>query len=72
MSDWLDEQDFYELCQQYRHAPLFPIDIVLDAYEALKAHIRRQITAAAIEESDEPESRQDPDPGPSPSLTPNP
>ena len=46
---WLDARDFYELCQQYRHAPLFPIDVVRDAYEALKAHIRRQIMARELE-----------------------
>jgi len=43
-SDYLDEQDFYEMCQQYRHAK----DVIAppglpnasEAYEALKLYIR--------------------------------
>ena len=36
---FLDEQPFYEICQQYRHCP---VDAALP-YEALKAFIRNQI-----------------------------
>lgn len=45
--DWLDDQDFYEMCQQYRHAR----DIAAppgflsaaEAFEALKEYIREHM-----------------------------
>lgn len=43
--DFLEEHEFYELMQQYRHLPLMPQSDVIDAYEAVKAFIRRQVTA---------------------------
>ncbi len=44
---WLESKEFYEVCQQYRHAP----DVLrvaghpnaADAYEILKAYIRERI-----------------------------
>jgi hypothetical protein len=48
VKDWLDEQEFYDICQSYRHAK----DVVADfpgmptaaeAFEALKKYIRDQI-----------------------------
>ena len=38
MTDFLDDREFYELSQAYRHAVL-PKETV-DAWEALKSHIR--------------------------------
>ncbi len=42
LASWLDTQDFYELCQTYRHArdgvPLAPsLLTAAEAYDALKA-----------------------------------
>lgn len=34
-------REFYELCQQYRHAPPVPQSLVCDAYEALIAWVDR-------------------------------
>lgn len=51
--DWLDDQDFYEMCQQYRHAqdavarPGFLT--AAEAFEALKEYIREHMP-----EPDEP------------------
>lgn len=47
--DWLDEQDFYEICQQYRHSNEFKRwstqMTTVEAFEALKTFIRRKIKA---------------------------
>lgn len=47
--DWLDEQDFYELCQQYRHSVEWQRGkgdlTVANAFEALKEFIRKKIEA---------------------------
>lgn len=40
MSDILDEQEFYELMQSYRHAPTVDQNAVTEAYEAVKAFLR--------------------------------
>lgn len=50
--DWLDEQEFYDICQSYRYAK----DVVADfpgmptaaeAFEAMKKYIRDQINVAS-------------------------
>lgn len=38
--DFLGEQEFYDLMQSYRHAPLTNQPLVVDAFEAVKAYIR--------------------------------
>lgn len=38
-SEWLDGQEFYELMQAYRHAPLAPQSEVLGAF----AHVKRRL-----------------------------
>lgn len=51
--DWLDEQDFFEMCQQYRHSVEWrrgPGDkTTVEAFEALKAFI----SEAAITDASE-------------------
>lgn len=47
---WLEEQEFYEVCQQYRHAPDLenPRDdrmVAVKAFEFLKDYIRAHIAA---------------------------
>lgn len=47
--EWLDSQDFYELCQQYRHAkdgsPPNPGSVsAVDAFDALKMAILAEAT----------------------------
>lgn len=49
-ADWLDDREFYEVCQQYRHAqdyicadPNFPS--VVQAFEQLKDYIRAKSAA---------------------------
>lgn len=37
--DWLDGQDFYELCQQYRHAQEWTQPTVVEAFWSLKNYI---------------------------------
>ncbi len=51
MSDYLDEQDFYEVCQTYRHAqdvlPLAPgLLTAAEAFDALKEYIRQNLQTA--------------------------
>lgn len=46
--DWLEEQDFYELMQIYRHAPLVPQAEVREAFEAVKDYIRKQSTKVDV------------------------
>jgi hypothetical protein len=41
--DFLDEREFYELMQVYRHAPLSPQKRVIEAFEAVKRYIREQV-----------------------------
>ena len=50
--DWLDEQEFYEYCQNYRHAsdldPKMPgAPTATEAFEMLKKYIRDQISVAS-------------------------
>lgn len=40
MDDLLDEQEFYELMQDYRNAHFTNQDAVVAAYEAVKTYIR--------------------------------
>ncbi len=40
---WLDERDFYELMQAYRHSPILPLEHVGKAFEAVKAAILEQV-----------------------------
>ena len=44
--DWLDEREFYEQCQIYRHAPITDPRAVVNAFEALKGYIRKHDSAA--------------------------
>lgn len=48
VKDWLDEQEFYEYCQAYRHSglPSSPESTVVESFEALKKYIRDQIDVA--------------------------
>lgn len=51
MSEWLDDQEFYEVCQRYRHAQdMLGTGSILptaaEAFEQLKDYIRQQIAAA--------------------------
>ena len=41
MSDALDEQEFYELMQAYRHCPMTDFAGVNTAFEAVKTYVRR-------------------------------
>lgn len=49
--DWLDEQEFFEVCQSYRHAEdisgALPGPTPSEAFEALKKYIRDQISVAS-------------------------
>ncbi len=40
IKDYLEEQDFYELMQTYRHCPLICISEVIEAFENVKQFIR--------------------------------
>jgi hypothetical protein len=40
---WLDSQEFYELSQAYRHAPLTSQTLVCEAWESLKQGIRNAL-----------------------------
>ena len=51
----LDEQEFYELMQAYRHAPVADQEAVLKAFEAVKQAIRDY----ADDRYDWPDSRND-------------
>jgi len=46
--DVLDEEEFYDLMQAYRHAPLMPQDEVVEAFENIKAWIRALVAVAAM------------------------
>lgn len=37
---FMDDREFYELMQIYRHQPLMPPELVVKAFEDVKAHIR--------------------------------
>ena len=43
-ANWVEEQDFYELMQSYRHAPLSEQEKVMVAFEAVKKFIREHFT----------------------------
>lgn len=47
--EWLDEQDFYEVCQQYRHTPVDRPQDVIKAFEDLKAFIIEKVTVRLLE-----------------------
>lgn len=54
---WLEEQEFYELMQAYRHAKIWDQAAVVAAFEAVKQAIRDH-----CQEKDEwPDSRRDDD-----------
>lgn len=38
---WLDDREFYEYMQAYRHAP--PLAVVVEQFEAVKRFIRLQL-----------------------------
>ena len=40
---WLDERDFYEYMQAYRHAPPTDPAVIVEQFEAVKRFIRRQL-----------------------------
>lgn len=44
---WLDEQDFYEVCQAYRHSREIPLGLPtpVQAFEALKDYIAARCAA---------------------------
>lgn len=44
---WLDERDFYEYMQAYRHAPITDPAVVVEQFEAVKRFIRRQLGKGA-------------------------
>jgi hypothetical protein len=39
--DLLETEEFYNLMQEYRHAPIANQDAVVAAYEAVKEYLRR-------------------------------
>jgi hypothetical protein len=42
LKEWLDSQEFYELMQQYRHAPIVPTDRVVKAFHDVKLAVCSQ------------------------------
>ena len=40
MSDWPESEEFYNLMQAYRHAPMEDQKSVVEAYEAVKEYLR--------------------------------
>lgn len=53
--DWLDKQEFYEVCQTYRHArDMWPnvegAPTAAEAFEALKEYIRKKVGEATSQE----------------------
>lgn len=49
VKDWLDEQEFFDICQAYRHSQDGQPDFMptpAEAFEALKKYIRDQIDVA--------------------------
>ena len=53
--EWLEEQEFYELMQAYRHAPVTDQSAVVAAFEAVKQIIRDKCQ----EREEWPDSRRD-------------
>lgn len=49
MSDALEEQEFYELMQAYRHCPMTDFAGVAEAFEAVKAYVRDEADEAWLE-----------------------
>lgn len=43
---WLDEVEFYNYCQYYRHVPINEPAVVLEAFRDLKDFIRSKIMEA--------------------------
>lgn len=50
LRDVLDDQEFYDLMQTYRHAPMSSQDAVVEAYEAVKCFIREKVVNQMSEE----------------------
>ena len=46
--EYLNNQEFYELMQQYRNAPIDNQAQVIRAFEAVKTYIRAETTNAVI------------------------
>lgn len=42
LKEWLDSQEFYELMQAYRCAPMMPQGPVIEAFEDVKAKVLEQ------------------------------
>ena len=40
MTDWPESEEFYNLMQAYRHAPMEDQKAVVAAYKAVKEHLR--------------------------------
>lgn len=53
--EWLEEREFYELMQAYRHAPVVDQAAVVAAFEAVKQIIRDKCQ----EREEWPDSRRD-------------
>ena len=49
MSDYLDDRDFYELMQSYRHSDIADQKGVIEAFEAVKAYIRAALAQPEAE-----------------------
>lgn len=45
--EWLDGEDFYNLCQYYRHMPITEPGLIRQAFDDLKNYIRRQVKGQA-------------------------
>lgn len=43
MEEWLDGPEFYQLMQNYRHAPLAPQEHVVGAFESVKLAVRKKL-----------------------------
>jgi hypothetical protein len=44
---WLDEREFYEYMQMYRHAPIDDPAVVVEQFEAVKRFIRSRMGKGA-------------------------
>ena len=49
--DILEEEEFYDLMQAYRHAPFMPQEYVIEAFENVKAWIRAFVSASKLKGS---------------------
>lgn len=46
---WLDDEEFYNVMQSYRHAPITNPSIVVDAFEAVKELVRFKVGLSKID-----------------------